>query len=141
VGGKKVVIPDKVSIDLHLDVINQKQRFGDWEIDTIVGPENRGAILTATERTTGFFLMKKLPKEKNAKALAKELFFSLLLPYKQCVHSSTSDNGTEFYEHKRIAKYLDANYFFAHPCSSWERGLNEYTNGLIKQHKPKKNRI
>ncbi|MDR1632220.1 MAG: IS30 family transposase, partial [Dysgonamonadaceae bacterium] len=81
-------------------------------MDTVVGPENKGAILTATERTTGFLLMKKLPKGKNAKALAKELFF-LLLPYKQCVHSITSDNGTEFYEHKRIAKYLDANYFFA----------------------------
>jgi IS30 family transposase len=53
--------------------------------------KNKGAILTATERTTGFLLMKKLPKGKNAKALAKELFF-LLLPYKQCVHSITSDN-------------------------------------------------
>jgi IS30 family transposase len=137
VGGKKVIIPDKVSIDLRPDIINQKERFGDWEIDTIVGPENKGAILTATERTTGFLLMKKLPEGKNAKALAKELFF-LLLPYKQCVLSITSDNGSEFYEHKLIAKYLGANYFFAHPYSSWERGLNEYTNGLIRQYIPKK---
>jgi IS30 family transposase len=81
--------------------------------------------------------MKQLPKGKNAKALAKELFF-LLLPYKQCVHSITSDNGSEFYGHKRIAKYLDANCFFAHPYSSLERGLNEYTNGLIRQYIPKK---
>jgi IS30 family transposase len=51
--------------------------------------------LTATERTAGFFLMKKLPKGKNAKDLAKELFF-LLLPYKQCVLSITSDNGSDF---------------------------------------------
>jgi IS30 family transposase len=81
--------------------------------------------------------MKKLPKGKNAKALAKELFF-LLLPYKQHVHSITSDNGTEFYEHKLIAKKLDAMFFFAHPYSSWERGLNEYTNGLVRQYIPKK---
>jgi IS30 family transposase len=137
VGGKKVIIPDKVSIDERSAVINEKQRFGDWEIDTIVGPENRGAILTATERRTGFLLMKKLPEGKNAKALAKELYY-MLLPYKKFVHSITSDNGTEFYEHKRIAKMLNANYYFAHPYSSWERGLNEYTNGLIRQYIPKK---
>jgi len=81
--------------------------------------------------------MKKLPKGKNAKALAKELFY-MLLPYKNFVNSITSDNGTEFYEHKLIAKMLHANYYFAHPYSSWERGLNEYTNGLIRQYVPKK---
>ncbi|MDR2470448.1 MAG: hypothetical protein LBD27_08260 [Tannerella sp.] len=46
VGGKKVVIPDKVSIDMREDIINSKQRFGDWEIDTIIGKEGKGAILT-----------------------------------------------------------------------------------------------
>jgi IS30 family transposase len=137
VGGKKIIIPDKVSIDERPAVINEKKRFGDWETDTIVGPENNGAILTVTERLTGFLLMKKLPKGKNAKALAKILYY-LLLPYKNSVHSITSDNGTEFYEHKQIAKLLDANYYFAHPYSSWERGLNEYTNGLIRQYIPKK---
>jgi IS30 family transposase len=137
VGGKKVIIPDKVSIDERPDVINEKQRFGDWEIDTIVGPQNNGAILTATERLTGFLLMKKLPEGKNAKALAKELFY-MLVPYKKFVHSITSDNGTEFYQHKWIAKMLNTKYYFAHPYASWERGLNEYTNGLIRQYMPKK---
>ena len=137
VGGKKVIIPDKVSIDERPAVINEKKRFGDWEIDTIVGPENCGAILTVTERRTGFLLMKKLPQGKNAKALAKELYY-MLLPYKNFVHSITSDNGTEFYEHKWIATMLNTNYYFAHPYSSWERGLNEYTNGLIRQYIPKK---
>jgi IS30 family transposase len=61
-----------------------------------------------------------------------------LLPYKNFVHSITSDNGSEFYEHKLIAEKLDADYYFAHPYSSWERGLNEYTNGLIRQYMPKK---
>jgi len=137
VGGKKVIIPDKVSIDERPAVINEKKRFGDWEIDTIVGPENNGAILTVTERLTGFLLVKKLPEGKNAKALAKELFY-MLVPYKNFVHSITSDNGTEFYQHKWIAKMLDTKYYFAHPYSSWERGLNEYTNGLIRQYMPKK---
>ena len=137
VGGKKVIIPDKVMIDRRPDVINRKQRFGDWEIDTVVGPENKGAILTATERTTGFLLMRKLKEGKNAKALAKELFY-MFLPYKEFVLSITSDNGSEFYEHRYIAKKLGAEYYFAHPYSSWERGLNEYTNGLIRQYVPKK---
>jgi IS30 family transposase len=140
VGGKKIIIPDKVSIDKRPAIINEKQRFGDWEIDTIVGAKNNGAILTATERMTGFLLMKKLPKGKNAKALAKELFYALL-PYKKFVHSITSDNGTEFYEHKWIAKKLNAKYYFAHPYTSWERGLNEYTNGLIRQYIPKKEKF
>jgi IS30 family transposase len=137
VGGKKVIIPDKVSIDDRPAVVNEKKRFGDWEIDTIVGPENNGAILTVTERLTGFMMMKKLTKGKNAKELAKTLYY-LLLPYKKFVLSITSDNGTEFYEHKWIANMLNTKYFFAHPYASWERGLNEYTNGLIRQYIPKK---
>jgi IS30 family transposase len=137
VGGKKIVIANKVMIDKRPDVINNKERFGDWEIDTIVGPENKGAILTATERKTGFLLMKKLPHGKNAEALAKELYF-MLLPYKKAVLSITSDNGTEFYKHLWIAQKLETLFFFAEPYSSWQRGLNENTNGLIRQYVPKK---
>jgi len=74
------------------------------------------------------------------KELAKELFY-MFLPYKNYVHSITSDNGTEFYEHKWIAKKLNAKYFFAHPYASWERGFNEYTNGLIRQYVPKKEKF
>ena len=137
VGGKKVVIPDKISIELRPEVINNRERFGDWEIDTIVGKQNKGAILTATERTTGFLLMRKLKKGKNAKNLAKEIT-RMMMPYKKAVLSITSDNGSEFYEHKMIADKLQTDYFFAHPYSSWERGLNEYTNKLIRQYIPKK---
>jgi hypothetical protein len=73
VGSKKVAIPDKVSIEQRPESISLQQRFGDWEIDTIAGKENDGAIVTLTERKTGFLLIKKLSKGKNAKALAKEL--------------------------------------------------------------------
>ena len=62
----------------------------------------------------------------------------MMLPYKKFVISITSDNGCEFYEHKMIAKKLQTDYFFAHPYSSQERGLNEYTNKLIRQYIPKK---
>ena len=137
VGGKHIIIKDKVSIDDRPAVINDRMRFGDWEIDTIVGEENKGAMVTIVERQTGFLFLKKLPEGKGAKGLAA-VVIDLLLPYKHNVHSITSDNGTEFAEHKLIAKKLNAGFFFAHPYSSWERGLNEYTNKLIRQYIPKK---
>jgi transposase, IS30 family len=137
VGGMHIVIKDKVSIDDRPAVINDKMRFGDWEIDTIIGEENKGAIVTIVERQTGFLFMKKLPQGKVACGLAKTVV-DLLLPYKNIVYSITSDNGTEFTEHKHISKKLNADFFFAHPYSSWERGLNENTNKLIRQYIPKK---
>lgn len=136
VSGKQVTIKNKISIDLRPEIINQRLRFGDWEIDTIIGKEGKGAIVTITERTTGLLLMKKLNKGKEAKNLAR-VVIQMMLPYKAYVHSITSDNGTEFAEHLLIAKKLDTAFYFAHPYSSWERGLNEYTNGLIRQYIPK----
>jgi IS30 family transposase len=130
-------IPDKVSIDLRPEIINKRELVGDWEIDTIVRKENKEAILIATERKTGFLLIKKLPKGKNAKELAMELFY-LLLPYKKMVLSITSDNGSEFYEYKKMAKLLDTAFYFAHSYSSWKRGLNEYINKLARQYIPKR---
>lgn len=140
VGGKQVIIKDKVSIDLRSDVINNKERFGDWEIDLIVGKDNKGAIVTIAERTTAFFMMRKLTYGKNAKKLAEKVV-SMLLPYKNFVHSITSDNGSEFAYHKIISEKLKTQFFFAHPYSSWERGLNEYTNKLIRQYIPKKTKF
>jgi IS30 family transposase len=137
VGGKFIVIKDKVSIDERPAIINDKGRFGDWEIDTIIGAENKGAIVTIVERQTGFLFMKKLPQGKVALGLAK-VVIEMLMPYKHSVLSINSDNGTEFADHKLISKKLNAAFFFAHPYSSWERGLNENTNKLIRQYIPKK---
>ncbi len=137
VGGKKIVIKNRVSIDDRSAAINNKERFGDWEIDLIVGKENKGAIVTIVERTTAFLMMKKLNDGKNAKSLAQEVT-EMLMPYKDYVHSITSDNGTEFAEHQQISKSLGSQFFFCHPYSSWERGLSEYTNKLVRQYIPKK---
>lgn len=137
VGGEKVVIKNKVSIEKRSDVINNKERFGDWEIDLIVGKENKGAILTCVERQTGFLMMRKLTHGKDSKFLAKTLI-EMFLPYKKSVLSITSDNGFEFACHQKISKKLNCDYYFAHPYSSWERGLNEYTNKLIRQYITKK---
>jgi IS30 family transposase len=135
--GKQNTIKDRVSIDHRDDIINNKERFGDWEIDLIIGKDRKGAIVTIVERTTAFFLMKKLPFGKNAEELAK-VVIDMMLPYKDFVHSITSDNGKEFAAHKKISKKLLTDFFFAHPYSSWERGLSEYTNKLVRQYIPKK---
>jgi len=140
VGGKHAPIKDRTSIDDRPEAINSKQRFGDWEIDTIIGKERKGAIVTLVERTTSFLMMRKLPNGKNAESLA-DIVINMLAPYKNMTHSITSDNGTEFAEHLKISKGLDIDFFFAHPYSSWERGLNEYTNKLIRQYIPKKSKF
>jgi len=136
-GQKKITIKNRVSIDERPDKINHKERFGDWEIDTIIGKDRQGAIVTIVERKTAFFMMKKLYNGKTAVDLAKTVV-EMLLPYKDHVYSITSDNGTEFAEHKYIADKLELDFYFAHPYSSWERGLSEYTNKLIRQYVPKK---
>ena len=124
-------IKDRVSIDQRPDCINNKERIGDWEIDTIIGKGNKGAIVTIAERATAFVLIARL-NGKNALDLAKAVV-RLMAPFKDLVLSITSDNGLEFAMHKYITNKLGAEFYFAHPYSSWERGLNEYTNRLIRQ--------
>jgi IS30 family transposase len=133
VSGKQVNIKNKVSIDLRPSIVDTKERCGDWEIDTIIGEDGKGAILTITERKTDFLLMEKMKSGKQAEGLAKAAI-RMLFAYRNTVHTITSDNGSEFAEHELIAKKLKANFYFAHPYSSWERGLNEYTNKLIRQY-------
>jgi len=133
INGTKICIKNKVSIEFRPAIVDTQERCGDWEIDTIIGKDQKGAILTMTERKTGFLLMEKMRFGKKAEPLAKAVI-RLLMGYKNTVHTITSDNGTEFAEHELIAKKLSADYYFAHPYSSWERGLNEYTNKLIRQY-------
>jgi IS30 family transposase len=133
---KGSTIKDRVSIDQRPDCINNKERVGDWEIDTIIGKDRKGAIVTIAERATAFVLIARL-EGKNALDLAKAVV-RLMAPFKKLVLSITSDNGSEFAMHKYIAKKLQTEFYFAHPYSSWERGLNEYTNRLIRQYIPKK---
>ena len=137
VSGKHEIIKNKVSIDQRPDLINKKERFGDWEIDLIVGKNNKRAMVTIVERTTAMVLIRKLEKGKNAEALANTVI-DMLLPYKNAVKSITSDNGSEFAQHQIIAKKLQTMFYFAHPYASWERGLSEYSNKLIRQYIPKK---
>lgn len=85
------------------------------------------------ERKSNYLIMQKLKSGKKATPLSN-VVVNLLMSYKKNVHTITSDNGSEFAEHESIAKKLNVDYFFCHPYSSWERGLNEYTNKLIRQY-------
>ena len=96
----------------------------------------KGAIVTLVERSTDYMMMKRLPKGKNANALAQTVK-SMLTPYKNKILTITTDNGTEFAEHKKISKSLHAKVYFTDPYSSWQKGNIENTNKLIRQYIPK----
>ena len=135
--GKKISIKNRVSIEQRPQIVNTKQRFGDWEIDTIIGEKNRGVIVTLVERKTAFMMMEKLEHGKNAKELTK-VVNRLLIAYSSHVHTITGDNGTEFADHQTIAKLLKTKFYFAHPYPAWEKGMIENTNKPVRQYIPKK---
>jgi len=129
-------IPHRTSIDKRPQIVARKGRYGDWEADTIVGARHRGGILSAVERKSKLTRLRKLTTK--AAAEMREKTIALLTPLAARVHTLTVDNGKEFCEHQLIAAGLGARLYFAHPYASWERGLNENTNGLVRQYFPKK---
>ena len=135
VGGRRISIANRTSISERPTEADGK-RFGDFEMDTIVGRGNHGAIVTLIERSTNMLFMRKLKKGKNAIELARTVIH-LLSPFKGHVKSITTDNGTEFACHEMIGKSLGVNIYFADPYSSWQKGGIENANGLIRQYVPK----
>jgi IS30 family transposase len=129
-------IPNQVSIDLRPAIVAERARFGDWEADLVIGAGQKQALVTINERISRYSLIAHVPFKTAA--LVSEAMIAMLKPYTMCVHTLTADNGREFAEHERIASTLDADFYFAHPYSSWERGANENMNGLIRQFFPKK---
>jgi IS30 family transposase len=129
-------IPNRISIDKRPNIVASKGRFGDWEADTIIGARHKGGILSAVERKSKLTRLRKLTTKSAAEM--KDNTIELLAPLAAKVHTITVDNGKEFCEHELIAVGLQARIYFAHPYSSWERGLNENTNGLVRQYFPKK---
>ncbi len=127
---------NRVSIDQRPAIVDTRSRIGDWELDTIIGKGHKQALVSLTERKSRLTLLAKV-KRKTAELTSRSIR-RLLEPIASKVFTLTSDNGKEFARHQEIAKALRANFYFAHPYSSWERGLNENTNGLIRQYFPKK---
>ena len=128
-------IPDQVSIDERPEIVEKRERLGDWEADTIIGAGKQGAIVTLVDRKSRLTLLKQV--SRRTAAAVEQAILELLRPFQESTHTITCDNGKEFAAHLRIAQKLQASIFFAHPYSSWERGTNENTNGLIRQYFPK----
>jgi len=133
-GDNRGKIPHQKRIDERPAVVERRERIGDWEADTIIGKGMKGAIVTLVDRKSRFLRMGLV--EQRTKEAVKESMIDLLKGYP--VHTITCDNGKEFAAHEEIAQALEADIYFAHPYSSWERGTNENTNGLIRQYIPKK---
>jgi IS30 family transposase len=136
---KKGGIPNRVSIEARPPIVETNTEVGHWEGDTIIGFDHDGVLLTLVERVTKFTLVAKLPTRK-ADPLA-EVAVARLSQCSLPVKSLTLDNGLEFASHQQITAQIGIAVFFAHPYHSWERGLNENTNGLIRQYIPKGQRI
>jgi IS30 family transposase len=128
-------IKNRVSIEDRPKVVDDKSRIGDWEIDTVIGKGHSGALVTIVERVTKLTVSSRV----NSKSAADvtQATIALLKPFKDVVHTITADNGKEFAYHEKFSEALSADVYFAHPYSSWERGLNENTNGLLRQYFPK----
>ena len=128
-------LPNRVSIDERPEIVDQRKRIGDWEVDTIIGSRHRQAIVTLTERKSRFGLLRKVEQRKAV--MVSDAVIDLLQPVTDRSHTITGDNGKEFAEHERIARVLEIDFFFAHPYTAWERGANENMNGLVRQYIPK----
>ena len=135
-------IPGRVSIH-ERPAEADGTRFGDWEMDTIVGKDGKGAIVTLVERSTNMLLMERLPEGKRPEPLAKTVI-RLLFPYRRTIRTITTDNGSEFCAHRLISKALAPKgtknpnlVFFADSYSSWQKGAVENANKLIRQYIPK----
>jgi IS30 family transposase len=128
-------IPNRRGIELRPAVVAEKTRLGDWEADTLIGKNHRQAIVSLCERKTKYCLLAKI-SAKTAQ-LVEQAACRKLAPHKGKVQTITSDNGREFANHQQIAVRLETDFYFAHPYHSWERGLNENTNGLVRQYFPK----
>ena len=130
-------IPNAVDISERPDIVDTRTRFGDFEVDTIVGSSPFQHILTITERCTGLLIMRKLDRPTAAETEQKMIEALSALAKKGLVKTITSDNGLQFANHQAISLALGADFYFAKPYHSWERGTNENTNGLIRQYIPK----
>ena len=121
----------------RVNAVDEKMRLGDWEVNTIIGKNHRGAIVSAVDRLSKYtFLLRVLRKKKEA--VCSALIIQLIsdgVP----VLTITADNGKEFADHVRVAEKLGTEFYFARPYHSWERGLNEHINGLVRGVSPERN--
>lgn len=129
-------IPNRCGIENRSAHVENKSQIGHWEVDTIIGANHQQALISIVERKTGLLRLKKVAN-KTSELVADEII-NMLSELGTKVKTLTYDNGLEFAEHERVNKALRTSSYFADPYSSWQRGSNENTNGLVRQYIPKK---
>jgi len=130
-------IPNRVDIDQRPAIVESRKRLGDWEGDTIIGSHKGGAVIASmVERKSRYTCLIKAKNKTTTEVI--DGINQYMSPMAAYVLTVTLDNGKEFSQHEKMSVMLGANVYFAKPYHSWERGLNENTNGLIRQYFPKK---
>jgi len=135
-GARTSRLPNRTPIEARPRIVAEKGRIGDWECDTLVGEDRTSALVTVVERKSLFTLCAPVP-QKTAESV-QQAIVRLLTPIAHQVKTLTFDNGSEFVQHEKMATALKAKTYFATPYASWERGINENTNGLLRQFFPKR---
>ncbi len=130
---KRGKMVDRVGIEERPAIVELNSRTGDWEGDTVEGARHQGYLLTLVERRAKYLVARHLV-HKNAEATSDAMIYALDGHDAKTV---TLDNGKEFSSHKKVTEGTDAKIYFADPYASWQRGLNENTNGLLRQYFPK----
>lgn len=128
-------IPGRVDIADRPSVVEEKSRIGDWELDTVIGSRHRGALVTSVDRGSKYMVLERI--DVKTAAAVTEALRQRMGPFRDRVHTLTADNGKEFAGHQAVSEALTADFYFATPYHSWERGLNEHTNGLVRQYFPR----
>ena len=134
---RPVKIPSRVSIRQRPEAINTRAEFGHWEGDTVVGDKHRTGIHTEVERVSRMLLAYQVPRVRAQETYLAQLTIFSILPRKARL-STTLDNGSEHVLHTKLQTALAMQTYFADPYSSWQRGTNEYTNGLLRRYYPKR---
>lgn len=130
----RTLIPNRISIHQR-PIEADGTRFGDWEMDLVIGKGLKSAVLTMIERKTNMFLQTKLTSKKPD--VVAKAAWRLLLPYKANVLTITTDNGSEFMNHQWLTKHIGATVYFADPFCSGQKGAVENANKLFRQYFPK----
>ena len=133
--GERVNIKNRVGIEKRPAIVDEKTELGHFEIDTIFGAEQKSFLLTLVDKMSKSVIIRKLDNKQAETVVEafKDIDSSTFYDFK----TLTSDNGSEFAAHENISEVTGADFFFARPYHSWERGLNEHTNGLIRRFYPK----
>ena len=129
------VLVGRVGIEHRPKEPETRSEFGHLEIDTIIGKNQKGPIITLNDRACGMLWMRKVKSRDTELVRVKTCeMLDEIRPY---IKSITADNGKEFAEHQYITDEY-CNYYFATPYNPWEPGSNENLNGLVRQYLPKR---